>query len=396
MNYKKVKLGGITKKIFSGGTPSTKNPKYWNGELLWLSSGETRNPFITNTERKITQEGVDHSSTRLAKEGDVVIASAGQGNTRGQVSYLQKDMYINQSIISIRTDKKFLDSLYLFYNLSSRYKELRIISEGNSIRGSLTTKIISELELSLPPLSEQKRISSILSSFDNKIEQLRKENNILEDIAQNIFKEWFIKYNFPNKDGKPYKDNNGKMIDSELGEIPEGWKVGKFGDTVKIFDSERIPLSKKEREQKKGKYPYYGATGIMDYVDEYLFDGKYLLLAEDGSVQTEKGYPVLQLVDDQFWVNNHAHILQGKPPFSTEYLYLLMKKSNITNIITGAVQPKINQTNLLKFPVLIPKENILKSFVDKSTLFFERILKNKYNIKILKKARASLLNKLIS
>jgi type I restriction enzyme S subunit len=73
-----------------------------------------------------------------------------------------------------------------------------------------------------------------------------------------------------------------------------------------------------------------------------------------------------------------------------------MKKSNITNIITGAVQPKINQTNLLKFPVLIPKENILKSFVDKSTLFFERILKNKYNIKILKKARASLLNKLIS
>ncbi|MBP8689201.1 restriction endonuclease subunit S, partial [Patescibacteria group bacterium] len=100
---------------------------------------------------------------------------------------------------------------------------------------ALTIKNLKSLEISLPPLSEQKRISSILSSFDNKIEQLKKENNILEDIAQTIFKEWFIKYNFPDKDGKPYKDNGGKMVESELGLIPEGWRVGKLGEITEII-----------------------------------------------------------------------------------------------------------------------------------------------------------------
>lgn len=118
--YLRKKIGNITEAIFSGGTPDTRKPEYWNGNLMWLSSGETSQPYITRTKKMITQEGAKNSSTRLAKKGDVVIASAGQGNTRGQTSFLKNDMYINQSIISLRANPNLLDSLYLYYNISTR------------------------------------------------------------------------------------------------------------------------------------------------------------------------------------------------------------------------------------------------------------------------------------
>ena len=104
-------------KIFSGGTPSTKNNEYWNGDIPWLSSGETRNSFITNTERKITLDGVKNSSTSLAKKYDVIVASAGQGHTRGQVSLCLIDTYVNQSVIVLRTNKEIILPQFLFYNL---------------------------------------------------------------------------------------------------------------------------------------------------------------------------------------------------------------------------------------------------------------------------------------
>lgn len=115
---------------------------------------------------------------------------------------------------------------YAVYYFRSREfrNSIAAITTGD-IRFNVSQENLSNITITLPPLSEQKRIANILSSFDNKIEILKKENKILEDIAENIFKEWFVKYNFPNKDGKPYRDSNGKMIDSELGPIPDGWRV---------------------------------------------------------------------------------------------------------------------------------------------------------------------------
>ena len=100
----------------------------------------------------------------------------------------------------------------------------------------------------------------------------------------------------------------------------------------------------------------------MDYVDRYLFDGIYLLLGEDGTVIDSKGYPILQYVEGKFWVNNHAHIITGKNNFSVELLYLLFSLTSVQSIITGAVQPKISQTNLNKMPIVIPAEAELSDF----------------------------------
>lgn len=131
--------------IYSGGTPATSNMAYWNGNLNWLSSGETRNRFVISTEKTITQLGADNSSTKSAQKYDIVIASAGQGFTRGQTSMLLLNTYINQSVIVLHAKKTVLP--YLFWNLTNRYDDLRAISDSSSIRGSLTTKMLSKLKI---------------------------------------------------------------------------------------------------------------------------------------------------------------------------------------------------------------------------------------------------------
>lgn len=161
------KIKDISKVIFSGGTPSTQNSEYWYGDLYWLSSGETCNPFIYNTNRRITKKGADNSTTRLAIKGDVVIASAGQGFTRGQTSFLKIDTYINQSIVAVRSNHNFVINKYLFYNLYSRYDEMRLLSDSSSTRGSITTKMISEMEISVPSLEEQQHIVNTLRMVMN-------------------------------------------------------------------------------------------------------------------------------------------------------------------------------------------------------------------------------------
>lgn len=167
-------IGSYSERIYSGGTPTTSNAAYWNGALSWLSSGESRNRFITSTEKTITQLGVDNSSTKLAKKYDIVMASAGQGFTRGQTSMLLLDTYINQSVIVIHAKKEVLP--YLFWNLANRYEELRAISDSSSIRGSLTTKMVSALEIPLADEHSQKVFSNFAWPVISQI-----ENNLLEN-----------------------------------------------------------------------------------------------------------------------------------------------------------------------------------------------------------------------
>ena len=244
--WKQYSLGDICENIFSGGTPSTKNTNYWNGSIPWLSSGETINNFINSTEKTITLDGVNNSSTKLAKKGDIVIASAGQGYTRGQTSFCNIDTYINQSLIAIRTNNAKIHNKYLYYNLKGRYDELRQLSDGHSIRGSLTTKIIKDLVIKLPSLEEQEKIANILSSLDDKIELNNEMNKTLEEMAQSIFKRWFVDFEFPNEDGQPYKSSGGEMVESELGMIPKGWEYGVINDTCEKIYSGGTPKTSEE------------------------------------------------------------------------------------------------------------------------------------------------------
>jgi type I restriction enzyme S subunit len=191
--WKEYKLAEVCENIYSGGTPSSMNASYWNGNLPWLSSGETSQRYIYYTEKCITKEGADNSSTRYAFKGSTVIASAGQGHTRGQASMLCIDTYVNQSVLVIKPNPLIINPYFLYFNIDSRYNELRQLSDGTSTRGSLSGKILKDLKIYLPPLNEQQKIVSILKSLDDKIEVNRKINENLEQQAQALFKSWLKK-----------------------------------------------------------------------------------------------------------------------------------------------------------------------------------------------------------
>ena len=167
-------IGNYAERIYSGGTPTTSNAAYWDGAFGWFSSGETRNRFVISTEKTITQAGIDNSSTKLAAKHDIVMASAGQGFTRGQTSMLLIDTYVNQSVIVIHAERKVLP--YLFWNLANRYEELRAISDSSSIRGSLTTKMIAAFEI---PLANEESLQAFADFSWSVIPQI--ENNLLEN-----------------------------------------------------------------------------------------------------------------------------------------------------------------------------------------------------------------------
>ncbi|MCU4323778.1 MULTISPECIES: restriction endonuclease subunit S [Acinetobacter] len=157
-------INAVTASIFSGGTPSTKEVTYWNGEIPWLSSGETRNKIIVSTEKSITETAVKKSSTKLAIFGDILIASAGQGHTRGQTSFNAIECYINQSIVALRANDK-VSPYWLYYCLEPRYDEMRSVSDSHSSRGSLTTKLLASMPVILPT-------QKLVVSFDKVIKPM--------------------------------------------------------------------------------------------------------------------------------------------------------------------------------------------------------------------------------
>lgn len=166
----------------------------------------------------------------------------------------------------------------------------------------------------------------------------------------------------------------------------------KFGDIVELEDSKRIPLNSRDREQRKGPYPYYGATSVMDYVNDYLFDGIRILLGEDGSVMDNDGYPVLQYVWGKYWVNNHAHILKPCAGYPLEVLYVALRRTAIPHIVTGAVQKKISQKNLNSLILEMPNPEDAKGLEDLFSLYRCDLDENKE----LEQLRDSLLPKLMS
>lgn len=173
------KVADLCDAIYSGGTPSTQVADYWNGNVRWLSSGETRDKIIVNTEKRITSAGVSNSSTRAASARSTVIASAGQGNTRGQTSLLGIDCYVNQSVIVLSANRRTCSPSYLFFDLERRYDQFRQISDGHSSRGSLTTKLLAGLDVVIPPLPVIERFeAAIAPTIETAIVNLNESNTL--------------------------------------------------------------------------------------------------------------------------------------------------------------------------------------------------------------------------
>ncbi|AXC66596.1 TPA: restriction endonuclease subunit S [Salmonella enterica subsp. enterica serovar Newport] len=375
-----MRLGDVCIKIGSGATPRGGKDAYKiygmplirSQNVLDFSFSKAGLAFIDSIQAKALDNVTVH-------DNDVLINITGDSVAR--VCMVPADYVparVNQHVAIVRTNSQLADSHYILYHLQFLKSHLLSLASSGATRNALTKQMIENLEINLPPLSEQIEIGRTLRALDDKIANNTAINHHLEQIAQAIFKSWFV-------DLEPFG-----------GVMPNDWQKGKLGDIIELFDFKRIPLSGNQRSKMAKIYPYYGAATLVDYVDDYIFDGVYLLLGEDGTVIDNLGFPILQYVWGKFWVNNHAHILQGRNGFTVESLYVLLKQANVMSIVTGAVQPKINQVNLKALNVLIPSAEVMKQYNALITPLFSKIRASHDENLHLAETRDVLLPKLMS
>ncbi|MDD2200531.1 MAG: restriction endonuclease subunit S [Bacteroidales bacterium] len=345
-------------------------------EVIFLNTSDILFGKVLNKNPENSAQLPGQAKKRIQK-GDFLFSEIRPANGRyAYIDFEAQKYVVSTKLMVLRCNKNIdVNFFRLFLTSNETLDYLQMIAEDRSATfPQITFDHISSLEITLPPLATQKAIAEVLSSLDDKIDLLHRQNKTLEQMAETLFRQWFVE------------------------EAEEDWEEGFLGDVINIYDNKRIPLSKMERDKMKSGtlYPYYGAAKIMDYVNEYIFDGEYILLGEDGTVQTEEGYPVLQYATGKFWVNNHTHVITAKKPYNNFFIWNFLSKLNITNVITGAVQPKINQANLKaigfpKYPV-----HKVEEFNETTSELFQKVNLNTNQLNILSNLRDTILPKLIS
>ena len=326
-------------------------PFYRSKEVIELSSGKNISEQLFISSEKYSEI---KSKFPVPQENDVLITAVG---TIGEILVVKDPNFYfkDGNLIWLRNiNFEIIDIDYLYYFLKSDLFQKTIkYNNIGAVQKALTIDFLKTVKITLPSLDNQRKLVSVLKSIDKKIQINNQINQELEAMAKTLYDYWFVQFDFPDQNGKPYKSSGGKMVyHPELKrEIPEGWGVEKLGNITICHDSKRVPLSSNDRVLVKGEIPYYGATGIMDYVNDYIFDGDYVLMAEDGSVMTEKGTPILQRISGKNWVNNHAHVLEPIKNYSCKLLMMLLKDVSVMKIKTGSIQMKINQENMNKIVV---------------------------------------------
>ena len=357
---------------------------------------------------RIDQTDVDRLSQHTLRMGDIVFSRRGDVTKNALIRPHEVGWFCGTGCLKVRLgDESIATAKFISHCLRlPDIKDWLIRHAVGATMPNLNTGILSAVPIYLPPLRVQLEIAAMLGALDDRITLLRETNATLEAIAQALFKSWFVDFD-PVRAKMEGRAPEGMdeataalfpdaLEESELGWVPKGWSYCSLRDVVSIFDSKRIPLSGAERAKRTGIYPYYGAAALMDYVDDYLFDGVYLLTGEDGSVANEAGFPITQYVWGKFWVNNHAHILQGKGGVSTEHLMLAFQKTNVQPYITGAVQAKLSQSNMWRINFLRPTTSVAESFGKAIAPLYQALRHNSEQAKTLATLRDTLLPRLIS
>lgn len=185
-------IGEISSKITAGGTPSTLKKEYWGGSIRWMNSGELNLKVVFEVENRITQAGLENSSTKLIPKNCVLIGLAGQGKTRGTVAMNLVELCTNQSIAAILPNPTIFNTHYLYQNLEARYDELRSLSAGDGGRGGLNLQIIKSMEISLPCLKEQTKIANFLTAIDDRITNVKSQLDAAKEYKQGLLQQMFV------------------------------------------------------------------------------------------------------------------------------------------------------------------------------------------------------------
>lgn len=225
--------------IISGGTPKTSVKEFWDGDIDWLAVADfnSSNRYVNSASKKITELGLNNSNTKMLEKGDLIISARG---TVGAIAQLTKPMAFNQSCFGLRGKKDKLDTDYLYYWLKN-YVDVLLNKSQGSVFNTINLSTFDDIKIELPSIADQRKISNLLTLLDDKIQTNNQINQELEAMSKTLYDYWFVQFDFPDQNGKPYKSSGGKMVyNPELKrEIPEGWGVEKLGD-ISQYVSEKV------------------------------------------------------------------------------------------------------------------------------------------------------------
>ncbi|WP_302538323.1 restriction endonuclease subunit S [Clostridium saudiense] len=379
-------------------------------------------PSIELSDVQYVSEELFNEKERFAlKYNDILISMTGSNVNQiasavgkvGRVRLKNKKLLLNQRVGKLYvTDSDKCNEDFLYYYLIQdevRYN-LALSASGSANQANINPNQIKNISINLPPLDEQKAIAKVLSDLDEKIETNNKINKKLEEMAQAIFKQWFVDFEFTNEDGKPYKSSGGEMVESELGMIPKGWLVNNLGDLINIVDNRgKTPPQEKE----KTEYPIIdvkalsGDSRVIDYNNCLKFVSKSTYEnwfrsghPADGDILMST---VGSLAELKIFYGNVGCIAQNvvalrSKGISNLYLYQYLKyiKNTLVSYNIGSVQPSIKITHVIKHKILIPNEEIINKYHNNLYSISQIIFNNSAENEKLISLRDTLLPKLMS
>ena len=396
----KVTTLGEVAKVIGGGTPKTDVPEYWGGKIPWLSVVDFNDDsrWVYKTEKTITNKGLENSSTSLLNTGDLIISARG---TVGAFAQLKFPMAFNQSCYGLRA-KENSENNFLYYLLKQSIQQIKRNVHG-AVFDTITRDTFDQVVVEVPPLPEQRMIVAVLSSLDDKVELLREQNKTLEASAQAIFKEWFVNFNFPNA--------TGKMIDSELGEIPVGWRVGKLGNEFDITIGRTPPRLETEWFSDKptgkkwisikdiGNSEMYISNTSEYLTDEAIEKFNIPIIPENTAILSFKMTVGKLAITTEEMLSNEAiaHLkVKENSNFSTEFIYLFLKGLDFNSLgSTSSIVIAINSTMIKALKVLVPKNQTMLKFNSVIQPIFAKLKNNNSQIQTLSTLRDTLLPKLM-
>ena len=392
------KIGDIGQ-VIGGGTPPTKDKLYYGGKIPWITPKDLSDhkfTFIERGERNITKIGLNNSSARLLPGGTVLFTSRAP---IGYVAIAKTAVSTNQGFKSIICNPQKAYNKFIYYALKYYKDKIENVASGSTFK-EISGTTLKNFEILLPPLDEQEVIADRLFSIDSKIGLNHQMNKTLEAIGQALFKHWFVDFEFPNEEGKPYKSSGGEMVDSELGEIPKGWEVGTLGDICEITMGQSPP-GKTYNEIGKGT-PFY--QGNRDFGFRFPTRRVYCTaptrFAEEGNVLLSVRAPVgnLNVAEERCAIGRGVAALRlnGK---QHGYLYYLLRatQSGWNEFeAEGTVFGSANKSDVQGFKVVIPPNKSKEQFASLIKSLDDQIINNEKQSRALISIRDTLLPKLMS
>lgn len=369
MAWEKVKLGDICAWVASGGTPLTSKADYYSPkEIPWLKTQEVNYCRIYETNNQISKKGLENSSAKLIPANAVIVAMYGQGDTAGRVAINKIPLCTNQACCNLVIDENKADYEFVYYNLCTLYDKLVSLKNGGA-QPNLNAGLIKNLEISLPPLSTQKRIADILSAYDDLIENNQKQIKLLEEAAQRLYKQWFIDLRYPGHETTPIVDG-----------LPKGWRNVTLGDVLSKITTGLNP--RKNFVLGQGNNYYVTIKNMGDnriYLDDKCDRVDDIALEKINKRSDLKTGDILfsgigtigrvYLIDiptNNWNVSESVFTMRVNECVSKEFLYLMLLSDDVQSYCDlyahGVAQRGIRMADLKEYKFILPENKIINSF----------------------------------